>query len=332
MTMLSRVLLTALISLFAISCSVTAYFFTKTLTSPVTLAKTANSESGHYHIILIPEEMDNPYWQAIKKGALKAGKNVHVQVEFLGPDQTNETDQIQIIEKAIAAKADGIITQGIDTPGFKSVAEKAAKKGIPIITIDTDAPASRRLAYVGSNNYQAGYSAGEALNRLADAEMNVGIITGNDHPNEKERVKGFKDAVSHHSNVHIKAIESSNISRVQAAEKTYDLMQKYPDINAFYGTSALDALGIAAMTSQFSQISNMNIIGFDTLPETLNLIKKGQINAVVTQEPYQMGYESITLMNRIIHHKSFSEINYTPSEILTKKDLINESRMKYAKP
>lgn len=332
MTISSRLLLIGLISLLIVSSSVTAYLFVKTLNSPVTLAKTTEAQTGRYHIILIPEEMNNPYWESIRKGAMKAGSDVHIQVEFTGPAQTNEIDQIKIIEKAIAAKADGIITQGIDNPAFKSVVEKAAKRGIPVVTIDTDAPDSRRAAYVGSNNYHAGFLAGEALLQSTDSDLNVGIITGNDHPNEKERVQGFKDAVKNHVNVQIKAVKTSNISRVQAAEKTYDLLQKYPDINAFYGTSALDALGIAAMTSQFSQRNKMMIVGFDTLPETLDLIKKGQINATITQEPYQMGYESMTLMNSILRHESFAEINNTPSSILTKRDLISRNRMKNINP
>ncbi|MFC7394500.1 sugar-binding protein [Scopulibacillus cellulosilyticus] len=307
------------------------YFFTKTLHSNVSLNKHSSSKKADYHFILIPEEEDNPYWELIEKGAKDAGRKFHVEVEYIGPVQTNVNEQIKAIEKAIASKVDGIITQGIDNPAFSKVVNQAENEGIPVITIDTDAPDSDRSAYIGSNNYRAGYLAGKTLIKDTKGQAVVGIITGNHNENEVLRVKGFKKAVENTPKIKIAAVKSSNISRIQAAEKTYEIYQHYPNVTAFYGTSALDGLGISAVTEQFGKSKDIYILAFDTLPETMSLIKKGSIQAAIQQQPYTMGRDSIKTMVKLLNHQNTSKSIFTKISVIHKGDLFSESSNKYKK-
>ncbi|TCP31759.1 monosaccharide ABC transporter substrate-binding protein (CUT2 family) [Scopulibacillus darangshiensis] len=309
---------------FAASFGMSIYFFLKTLHTNVVLANEKDIKEPVYHFILIPEEMDNPYWRSLKKGAADAGRHAGAAIEYIGPVQTNTDEQIKIIEKAIASKVDGIITQGIDKPAFKDAIHRAKRAGIPVITIDTDAPDSERSTYIGSDNYLAGYLAGQTLIKGTNGHAVVGIITGNYNPNEKLRVKGFQDAVSKQSGIKIAGVKSSNISRIQAAEKTYEMFQKHPDITAFYGTSALDGLGIAAVAEKFGKAKDLYIISFDALPETLNLLGKGVIDATVKQKPYAMGHKSVQTMVQLLHHHDPPKILYTETTVIKKADIMSE--------
>jgi ribose transport system substrate-binding protein len=307
--------------LLLVSLSFSAYFVLKTLEFSPTLKETAASDRPDYHFVLISEEVGNPYWNRVKLGATDAGKKLNAVIEYKGPVQSSTELHVKAVEKAIAAKVDGIITQGLDQNLITPVINKAIQKGIPVITVDTDAPASRRSSYVGTNNYQAGYLAGKTLIEDLKGTAKVGIITGTFHStNQRQRIKGFRHAVKNKTGIEIVATESSNISRIQAAEKAYKIFSEH-NVTALFGTSALDGLGIAAAAQLLEKTVDVHILAFDALPETLKLIKEGTIDATIVQKPYQMGYKSVELMVDIMKGKNVPDVYHTKIRVLREVDL-----------
>jgi ribose transport system substrate-binding protein len=136
-----------------------------------------------------------------------------------------------------------------------------------------------------------------------------------------KRVKGFEDAVKSEKGIHIIDVQESDISRVRAAEKTYQILQDHPEVNAFFGTSALDGIGIAQEVEKYKKNDHIYIFAFDTLPETLEYIRKGTINATVVQEPFQMGYEAVKIMINQIEGKPIPPIVHTDTRIMRVQDL-----------
>jgi ribose transport system substrate-binding protein len=315
------------IFLFFISVSLSVYFGAKALQYDNKMIKVANSSKLAYHFLLVPEEMDNDYWRLVERGAREAAKDLNVTLEYSGPVQADIEEHIKKIDMAIAAKVDGIITQGLNENQFNPIINKAIGKGIPVITIDTDAPKSKRIAYVGTDNYLSGFLAGQALIKDTKGKAVVGIITGRfaaEH--QRLRVQGFRDAVKNEPGIKIVAVEESNITRIEAAEKASKILAEHPDVTAFYGTSALDAIGIAQVVERLGIAEDLYIIGFDTLPETIELLKKGTIEATVVQKPYEMGYKAVQLMLDIKKGKKVPPIHHTETRVIHKEDLPLEQK------
>jgi ribose transport system substrate-binding protein len=302
---------------FSLYCAVKVYVYHQPDHKP-----SASSEKEMYHFVLVPEELDNDYWRLVEKGAKSAAEETGVILEYIGPKQANIGEHIKIIEKAAASKVDGIMTQGLNEKQFTPIINEIVENNIPVITVDTDAPNSKRTAYIGTDNYYAGFIAGRTLAADTDGRANVAIITGSFAASHQQlRVKGFKDAVKNEKGIRVIAIEESNITRVQAAEKAYKILKEHPEVNAFYGTSALDAIGIAKVVEQFHREEETYIIGFDTLPETIGYIKKGVIEATVVQEPYEMGYRAVKMMVDILEGKQVPSLNNTETKVIHKNDL-----------
>ena len=162
---------------------------------------------------------------------------------------------------------------------------------------------SKRLSYIGTDNYESGYKVGEALIQDTNGQANVGIITGLLYSNNLVlRVQGFLDAIEKAPNMKVIAIESSNISRIQATEKAHQMLRNYPDITAFFfGTSALDGMGISRAIEKRS-IRHLHILvyAFDDLDETLELIKNNKVHATVKQNQYEMGYKGVSLLYEVV--------------------------------
>ncbi|MFC0559155.1 sugar-binding protein [Halalkalibacter alkalisediminis] len=279
-----------------------------------------------YHFVLISEEVDNDYWRLVEKGAREAEKYYDVYVEYKGPKRSNLKEHIKLVEMAVASKVDGIITQALSEEDFSPIINDAVKKGIPVITIDTDAPTSDRAAYIGTDNYYSGILAGKTIIEDTVGKVNVGIITGNfDSEHQKLRVQGFMDMIKDVDRINVVAIEESNISRLEAEQKAYQLLKQHEEINAFYGTSALDGSGIVAAIHKTKK-NDLYVIAFDTLVETVELLEKDEIQAIVAQEPFEMGFKSVEILMEEIHFQPKSTVNHTNTTIIRKKDLTNIER------
>lgn len=215
-----------------------------------------------------------------------------------------------------------LIGQEIDNPYFQTIFEGAQAAANEKNIYDTDLDESKRLAYIGTNNYEAGYEMGMELIKDTDGQAHVGIITGFLYSNNLVlRVQGFLDAIEEAPNVKVVAIESSNISSSQAADKAHQMLRKYPEITVFFGTSALDGLGISQAINKINPASPILVYAFDDLEETLELIKNDKIQATVQQNQYEMGYKGVVLLYDAINGVQIPSTFYTPTKILRKNDL-----------
>jgi ribose transport system substrate-binding protein len=308
---------------FLVSGSLAVFYGYKVVTHRLPV-ETNKQVKYRYHFVLVPEEQDNEYWRVVEEGAKAAAKQYGVMLEYVGPKQANLADHVKTIEMSAASKVDGIMTQGLSDQEFTPLINRVVEKGIPVITVDTDTENkdSKRLAYIGTDNYHSGYLAGKQLIEDTKGNANVAIITGSFYKNNQmQRVKGFEDAVKSEKGIKIVDEEESNISRVQAAEKTYQIMQKHPEINAFFGTSALDGIGIAQVVGKYKKQGQIYIIGFDTLPETYDYMRSGTIQATVVQEPYQMGYGAVKMMIDLIEGRTVPKVVHTDTWIMKSTEL-----------
>ncbi|RXY99006.1 sugar-binding protein [Fictibacillus sp. S7] len=314
--MLKKVGVTGFFALFMLNAGLMLYFGRETFQ----VTSNAQQPSHYsYHFVLISEEVDNEYWRLVEKGAEAASRKHNIHLDYWGPKQANNEEQLTFIDKAIASKVDGIMTQGVSSDTFNYLVNKSVQKGIPLITVDTDAPESVRMAYVGSDNYLAGKLAGETMIKQTSGLQKVGIVTGRfDASNQQLRVKGFKDAVSNVSRIQIAGIGESNITKSGAIQATYELLKNHRNITAFYGTSALDGLGISQVASLYQQKKRPFIIAFDTLPETLTLLNKQKIDATVAQYPFVMGERAVETLFSIKKGAYPGSLQYTKTDIMTK--------------
>lgn len=305
-----------------ISIGFTYFYFMNALYYNVKIDQKEKIIESDYRFVLIVQEMDNPYFSDLLKGALAIARKSNVSLEYIGTQQTDINEHIKLIEKAIASKVDGILTQGLSNTEFEPVIQKALDKGIPVITVDTDLEHSNRNSYVGTDNYQAGYIAGLTVVNETEKLSYVGIITGSFQSNQHEmRVDGFLDAVESNPKIKVLAIESSNLTSIQGAEKTYQMLREYPTINVLYGTSARDGIGIVSALDMIKPQSPIRVYTFDDLEETVNLMKKDRIHAIFQQQPYDMGSKSVSLLLDLMKGKEIQTTYYTDIHVLRKKDV-----------
>lgn len=319
-----------MISLLIITLGFAVFSSLKALQYDFGATRKTDFQKPKIHLLLISQKLDSPYWRQIEQGARKVAEEHGIALEYNGPVQPDIKEHIKIIEMAIASGVDGILTQGLNDREFIPVINQAMEMNIPVISVDTDALNSNRLVYVGTDNYFAGYRVGKTLIKNSGGHANVGIITGSfAADNQASRVEGFRDALEEEPGICILDVQESNLSRAQAAEKAYQIMERYPEVDTFYGTSSLDGLGISQALGYTvgrrdedrTDNKHIKIYAFDDLPETLDLIEHGIIDATVVQQPFMMGEESVKLMLDHLSGKKIVTTYNTDATVVGKSNL-----------
>ncbi|KIL36895.1 hypothetical protein SD70_31185 [Gordoniibacillus kamchatkensis] len=291
------------------------------------IADTAgNKKNLRHHVVMISQELDNPFWRTIGHAADEAAQEYNMELEYIGPFRLNPAEQTKLLDKAIASKVDGIFVQGVKGEEYTRLINKAMERGIPVVTVDTDAPESKRLTYVGTDNFASGAKLGEIVAastaRLGMKAVHVGIIIGStEAPNQQLRLDGFRNVVKTAPGIDIAGIDVSNISRIQATQAAEQLLRKHPEINVMVGTSALDGVGILQAVKTLNLQQKVRIYAFDDLDETKQAIARGEIEATVIQKPAEMGREAIRQLHMYFEGGTLVRNHFTSYEVLDRTNV-----------
>ncbi|SFE45417.1 ribose transport system substrate-binding protein [Paenibacillus catalpae] len=298
------------------------YLSTGRIRGLVTPLEASEEDHARLQIALISQELDNPFWRSVEQGALEAAGQYHMELQYTGPFRIDAEEQMKLLEKAIASKMDGIILQGIGNEQNRSLIEKANKLGIPVIAVDTDEPGSKRLAYVGTNNTYAGQEMGRLIAvENKDPVGMIGVLVGSkDAANQRLRLEGFQSVIETYSGLSIAEVSASNISRLQAAQQAEQMLKEHPEIKYMVGFSSLDGIGMAEAVARIKP-GGVKIYAFDDLEDTLAAIKNKQIVSSIVQQPSQMGYKAVSILNDYFQGRTVTPQQYTPISVLTDKEV-----------
>lgn len=247
---------------------------------------------------------NDPFWDSMGIGLDVGLKEAGAEGDWNAPPQTDNVGQKNVFEQALAANVDGIAVSPIQADAFAAVIDSAIEKGVPVITFDSDSSKSKRLVYIGTNNYEAGKRAGEAAVKLFPNGGNFVAFVGNmNAENAKQRYEGFVDATKDHKIVMLQEPYEDDKDVVgRAHTNVANAITKYGDkINGFLGLYAYNGPAIVDEVQKAGLIGKVKIVCFDGNPLTLENLRKKLVDVTVVQKPYEFGRLSakmLTLINR----------------------------------
>ena len=146
------------------------------------------------YFVLVAANLQVPYWQTAGAGFSRAAALMKVRTDYLGPNNYDPKAERDALDKAVQQKATGILLAVTDPALLKDGIDKAIAAGIPVVTLDSDSPASKRLFFIGTNNYEVGLTGGQRLAQELKGKGNVVVFTMPDQHNMQDRLRGYKDA------------------------------------------------------------------------------------------------------------------------------------------
>lgn len=291
-------------------------------------------DSDEYYVF-VSANLQVPYWKTAGTGFNNAASQLKVRADFTGPQTYDAKAERDAVDQAVQKKATGILLSVADANALKDGIDKAIAAGIPVVTLDSDAPSSKRLFFIGTNNYQAGFTGGQRLAQELKGKGNVVVFTMPDQPNLQDRLRGYKDALAKTPEIKItRVVDIQGDPRI-AFDTTTQIVGKERDkVDAFVCLEAQSGKEVAGVLNSY-HVSGKTVIAMDTDQETLDWIQKGVIAATIAQKPYTMAFVGMQMLDNLYHHKpqaldrDWSKDSYAPipSFVDTGSDLIDKSNI-----
>jgi ribose transport system substrate-binding protein len=268
---------------------------------------------------LIAANLALPYWQTAQAGFNHAAAQYGVTARIAGPDGHDPQAELTELQKAVAAKPAGILISVSDAQVLQPEIDAAASAGVAVITIDSDAPGSRRLYFIGTNNLEAGRLGGRrVLEKLGD-KGNVVFFTLGGQANTDERLKGFKDVFSTRPGIKIVEVVDIKGEPNTAFDRTQQFMALTgpKKIDAFICLDSASGKAVADAVKR-TGASDRLLIAWDASQDTLDAIKAGTIDSTIVQKPYTMGFYGLKALDEVFHYppkdltKDYSADSFSP--------------------
>lgn len=257
-------------------------------------------------VALIVKSTGSSFWKSVKAGANAAASEYNLDFTFDGP--LNEEDfeaQNRMIADAVATGADAIVLSAIDFGGSAEAVDQAAAAGVKIVVIDSDVDSAQVAVRIGTDNYEAGREAGRAVLGGNEQTLRIGVIGFDVHTkNGQEREQGFADAVAGDGRARI--VETVNTSSdSEAAQKaTRDLLTRHPEINAVVTFNELTTLGVGHAIGELNLGGAVRAVGFDNNIVSVGMLETGEIDALIVQNPFAIGYLGVENAGLLIAGKT----------------------------
>jgi len=251
---------------------------------------------------LVSANIKNAYWQAAGSGLVEAARSLGVAAEVVGPEKYDPQAEAQAFRDAAAKLPAGILVSVADPKMMKDAIDNAIAQKILVITIDSDAPESKRLAFIGTNNYQAGMMGGRVLADRLHGKGSVVFYTMPGQPNLDERLQGYKTVLGDRAGIKIMQVVDVKGDPGIAFDTTKEMIARKPPPDAFVCLVSFACPEVADVLDR-NKVSGKVVVAMDTDPHTLTWIQKGLIDATIAQKPYTMSHFGVLMLDGLHHSK-----------------------------
>lgn len=288
--------LTAATTLFALGCDQKPAA-TPTANAPAGGDKPAAAAGGKT-IAVIPKGLTHVFWQSVRKGAEKAGEEFKVTIKWDGPQkESDQSGQIAVVENAITSKVDGIVLAPLDKAALVGVIKKAGDAKIPVSIFDSaaDVGEDAYVSFVATDNKKGGEMAAERLGKILGGKGKVALIPNQaNSASTLDRESGFEETLkAKFPGITLVKANLANSDRAQGMKVTEDVLTANPDIVGIFGSCEPCAVGALQAVKNRGLTGKVKIVGFDNTKQMDEAVGKGEMDSLVIQNPFKMGYEGV---------------------------------------
>ncbi len=233
------------------------------------------------------------FWTIARRGIEKANReHPEYDMQMIIPGQASAAEQRRIMDELIARQVAGVAISAINPASSTDALNRVASQAV-LFTTDSDAPASNRVVYIGTDNVAAGREAGAQMKKALPGGGKAMLFVGTmDADNARERVQGIRETLSG-SNIEILDVRTDDSDFARAKRNAEDTLSRYADLGLMVGLWAYNTPQIYQAVKQAGRESNVKVVGFDEDALTLRGVGDGTIFSTVVQQPFEFGYQSM---------------------------------------
>ena len=271
------------------------------------IANNACNRNTQLRIAVIPKGQTHIFWQSVHAGAVKAGNEMGAQILWNGPaTELDLSKQIGIVDDFINQHVDGIALAPAHGESLVPVVEHAAEMKIPVSIFDSGIKTDKYVSYVSTNNYKGGSMAAARMGEILPNGGKIAILaTTPGGVSTMEREAGFKDGIAKNSpKIQVVAFQYGMSDRAKSLAVAEDIFTANPDIAAIFCSNESGSIGAVQGAKSHNLAGKVKIVGFDSSPTLIQDVQDGNIDSLVVQNPFRMGYMVVQSLIDKLHGKT----------------------------
>ena len=275
-------------------------------------------------IAVIPKGTASMWWEVVRKGAEQAGKEEGYTISWNGPEQeTDREKQIQSVEDALTRGIVALVLGPNDSKALVRPVEKAKESGIPVVIIDSSIETEKYDSFAATDNIEGGSDAARRLGAALNGHGKV-ILTCfvQNSASTDDRARGFKETLEKEFPGIELIAEQYTLGTVEdARQKTTDMLIKHNDADGLFAVNQPTSVGAYKALQSMELAGKVKFVGFDSDPVLLEGIERGEVDSLIVQDPFRIGYTGVKTAVSILNGKPVEKLEPIPSMIVDKSNL-----------
>ena len=266
-------------------------------------AAACNQGSGSKNVAFIAGQIGITFYTGMECGAKQAAKEFGVDLNWTGSHNWDINEQMPIFDASKATDPDGWVIAPTDSKAMVAPIQQLMDAGVPVATVDAPLDTPVDLQNLQSNHYVGGQKAAEAMLALTGGTGSYLVVHLEPGlPDIGGRADGFRDSMSD-AGGHVLDYVYPGTDTAKATEMVNAAIQATPDLAGVYATHESAALGAAAAIQAAGKQGVVRLVAFDAAPSQISDLKNGVYDALIAQEPFNMGYYSVKLVADVLDGK-----------------------------
>ena len=293
------------------------------------------SDRAKTYVAVITKSTTSQYWKTTFAGANAAGAEYNLEVTFDGPENEEDYEtQNSMIREAVKNGANAIVFSAVDYNANAAAINEAVEAGVKVVVIDSDVNSDLVSCRISTDNYKAGRMVGEAVLNGDEQDFKVGIVNfDKNSENGQQREKGFRDAVEGNSRVSIVSSVNVNSTTEEAKSATEKMLSENPDINIIVTFNEWTSLGVGYAVQDMDMASEVRVVAFDSNVVSVGMLETGEVDALIVQNPYAMGYLGVEYACMLINGEKIKESDIdTTTTLITRETMYEPDNQKVLFP
>lgn len=290
------------------------------------------SKKDEILISVIPKGTSHIFWQSVHAGAVKAAKELKVNINWVGTDREDDRQQqIALIDNQVMNEVDGIVLAPLDAIALRRPVQNAVNKGVPVIIIDSGLKDAENLytSFIATNNREGGRVAARKLAHLLNGKGRVVLLRYSEGSASTEnREEGFLEVINEYPGIEIISSEQyAGVTRASAQQASENLLLRFTEASGIVSVDGIFTPNISTTYGMLLALRRRNLagkisfIGFDSEGPAVEAVKMGEISGLVVQDPFKMGYLGIRMMIQKLNNESVENRIDTGVTFVEAKDL-----------